>query len=263
MNYLKQYIKLVRRAEARAVPACYTERHHIFPISIFGKNPRTVRLTFKEHLVAHHLLFKTCLKRYGPTHNRTIRTGNAFFCMICFSSRGDCPKAVAIASYIKKAKPPKRAITTTQREALRQYMLINKPFVGDKNPNYDKTARNWSNLIIGITELNITTHELCQKYPNLTSNVLGLVVRGEILQYKGWFISETRDKFSQQMYPKLDVSILTWVNKELGAVEHNTTIQRLKAKYPHLRTSSLKAVIRGEAIQTHGWEILKDSSNIS
>jgi hypothetical protein len=40
MNYLKHYCNLIRKAENRVPPEGYTEKHHTFPKSIFGKNNR-------------------------------------------------------------------------------------------------------------------------------------------------------------------------------------------------------------------------------
>ncbi len=48
-----------------------TEAHHIFPTSIFGKNNVTVNLTFREHFIAHFLLFKMYIKEYGAFNNWT------------------------------------------------------------------------------------------------------------------------------------------------------------------------------------------------
>lgn len=65
MNYLKVYCNLIRKAEKRTPPKGYTEKHHTFPKSIFGKNNRIVVLTAREHYIAHALLEKICIKRYG------------------------------------------------------------------------------------------------------------------------------------------------------------------------------------------------------
>lgn len=48
MNYLKIYCNLIRKAENRTPPEVYTEKHHIFPVSIFGKNNRIVVLTARD-----------------------------------------------------------------------------------------------------------------------------------------------------------------------------------------------------------------------
>lgn len=71
MNYLKAYCNLIRKAENRTPPEGYIEKHHTFPKSIFGKNTRTVVLTAREHSVAHALLEKVYLKRYGIENWKT------------------------------------------------------------------------------------------------------------------------------------------------------------------------------------------------
>jgi hypothetical protein len=71
MNYLKVYCNLIRKAENRTPPEGYTEKHHTFPVSIFGKNKRIVVLTAREHYIAHALLEKICLERYGLEHWKT------------------------------------------------------------------------------------------------------------------------------------------------------------------------------------------------
>jgi len=59
MNYKKHYIKLIRNALNRTQSQdSYYERHHVFPTSIFGKNNFIVKLTAKEHFIAHFLLWK-------------------------------------------------------------------------------------------------------------------------------------------------------------------------------------------------------------
>ena len=71
MNYLKVYCNLIRKAENRTPPEGYIEKHHIFPVSIFGKNKRIVVLTAREHYIAHALLEKAFIKRYGLHHYKT------------------------------------------------------------------------------------------------------------------------------------------------------------------------------------------------
>ena len=81
MNYLKVYCNLIRAAERRTVPEGYTENHHIFPISVYGKNKRTVKLTAREHYIAHALLEKIFIKRYGKDDKKSIKMIFAFYCM--------------------------------------------------------------------------------------------------------------------------------------------------------------------------------------
>lgn len=73
MNYLKVYCNLIRNAQQRQVVEGYTEKHHIFPVSIFGKNDKIVVLTGREHYIAHALLERIYLKRYGLKDQRTYK----------------------------------------------------------------------------------------------------------------------------------------------------------------------------------------------
>jgi len=81
MNYLKVYCNLIRKAENRTPPKGYTEKHHIFPLSVYGKNNRVVPLTAKEHYIAHALLEKICIQRYGLDHWKTKKMTLAFWFM--------------------------------------------------------------------------------------------------------------------------------------------------------------------------------------
>jgi hypothetical protein len=89
MNYLKVYCNLIKSAENRnwkkSSNNSYLEGHHIFPISIYGKNDRIVYLTAREHFLAHWLLYKICLKRYGIRNRKTFNMGSAF-AMMCVSN---------------------------------------------------------------------------------------------------------------------------------------------------------------------------------
>jgi hypothetical protein len=81
MNYLKHYCNLIRKAEKRTPPEGYTEKHHIFPKSIFGKNNKIVILTGREHYIAHALLERIYVKRYGSNDIKTNKMIIAFWCM--------------------------------------------------------------------------------------------------------------------------------------------------------------------------------------
>ncbi len=81
MNYLKVYCNLIRKAENRTPPEDYTEKHHVFPKSVFGNNNKIVVLTSKEHYIAHALLEKVFIKRYGLKDKKTIKMTYAFWFM--------------------------------------------------------------------------------------------------------------------------------------------------------------------------------------
>lgn len=95
MNYLRKYICLVRAAEKRNLPSPH-EKHHVFPTAIFGKNNRVVKLTIREHFVAHKLLYKIFLKRKGPNHCNTKKMLHALRCMMIFR---DAPLVVSSKLY--------------------------------------------------------------------------------------------------------------------------------------------------------------------
>jgi hypothetical protein len=77
MNYLKVYCNLIRKAENRTPPEDYIEKHHTFPKGIFGKNSRIVIFTPREHYIAHLLLEKICIKRYGVGDDKTRKMTTA------------------------------------------------------------------------------------------------------------------------------------------------------------------------------------------
>lgn len=88
MNYLKAYCNLIRKVETRGYTrkkskkeGIYVEGHHIFPKSIFGQNKRIVYLTAREHYIAHALLEKIMLKRYGIDDSRFKKMSYAFWAM--------------------------------------------------------------------------------------------------------------------------------------------------------------------------------------
>lgn len=130
MNYLKHYCKLIRKAENRKKPDVYVERHHVFPVSIFGKNVRIVNLTAREHYIAHSLLEKICLKRYGINHFKTKKMNYAHVLMKSKS----------------KLHPDERYINSILYEHSRKRLSDSKRgknnpmygLKGDKNPFYGK-----------------------------------------------------------------------------------------------------------------------------
>lgn len=62
LKYHLWYDQLIDRAKGRQVPSCYTEVHHIVPRSIGGTDApqNLVRLTYREHFLAHWMLTKFC-----------------------------------------------------------------------------------------------------------------------------------------------------------------------------------------------------------
>lgn len=66
MNYLKIYIKICKRGKgSRYIENTHIEKHHIFPVSIYGNNDMIANLTTREHYICHLLLMFAFKKRYG------------------------------------------------------------------------------------------------------------------------------------------------------------------------------------------------------
>lgn len=120
MNYLKQYIKLIRKAQSRETVMPY-ENHHVFPKSIYGKNGYIVKLSPREHYIAHALLYKGFKKRYGKDDVKSIKMAYAFRCM-----------------HIKNSFQNKRPFNSKLYEKLRAEFILfsrgeNAPFFGRKH----------------------------------------------------------------------------------------------------------------------------------
>jgi hypothetical protein len=80
MNYLKNYLKLIRKAQKQSCPSIY-EKHHVFPRSIYGDNSYVVKLTPRQHYISHALLYKAFKKRYGRESYKTKKMLYAFNAM--------------------------------------------------------------------------------------------------------------------------------------------------------------------------------------
>jgi hypothetical protein len=59
-KYHRWYFQLMDVARSRQIPSCYTEVHHVMPRSLGGSDDSSnlVRLTYREHFIAHWLLTK-------------------------------------------------------------------------------------------------------------------------------------------------------------------------------------------------------------
>jgi hypothetical protein len=83
MNYLKLYVKICQKTKNRLKnkDEIY-EKHHVFPKSIYGKNSFLINLTVREHYIAHRLLLKAFILRYGENHYKTAKMAMAVHKMI-------------------------------------------------------------------------------------------------------------------------------------------------------------------------------------
>ena len=119
MNYLKHYCNLIRKAETRTPPEGYTEKHHTFPVSIFGNNKRIVILTAREHYIAHLLLWKGFGKRYGKDGQKTIKMFYALW-MFQVNPNQDANRKISSKTYKilkEKFNPNTKGIAASQSVA--------------------------------------------------------------------------------------------------------------------------------------------------
>lgn len=194
MNYLKQYIKLIKKAESRIImPEAYMEKHHTFPKSIFGKNKRIVKLTRKEHIVAHHLLFLAFEKRYGLTDRKTSKMGYALLAMLGGSTYKNKKLLINLIARIKEKKVlsgannPMYGRNHTQ-ESIDKIRKHRGSVFGADNPNYKGKVYSWINTKTGVKEI-LTVLEMELKYPYLQRSNLYKLVSGTYKQHKEWVIS--------------------------------------------------------------------------
>ena len=80
-KYINTYINLINSRQLQSKEINKTEAHHVYPKSIFGDNKIIVHLTYREHFIAHWLLYKGFRKEYGDEHDKTIKMWHAFHSM--------------------------------------------------------------------------------------------------------------------------------------------------------------------------------------
>jgi len=145
MNYLKIYCNLIRKAENRTPPEGYTEKHHTFPKSIFGNNNRVVVLTVREHYIAHALLERIYINRYGLKDKRTVKMITAFWCMNNQNTKNEYFNSYLyetlreryIKTVIGKTLPPETKEKISKASRGKNNRMYGR--TGTKNPNYGKS----------------------------------------------------------------------------------------------------------------------------
>jgi len=207
MNYLKHYCKLIRKAEKRIIPKGYTEKHHTFPKSVFGKNNRVVVLTAREHYIAHALLERIYIKRYGLENWRSIKMVKAFWAMNnrnkkynsilyesskqnkSFSMKFDNPgksessRSLSKNRFIRNnpSKNPENARKISER------MKLNNPM---KNQEVIKTKLKYSYKVITPNGEVIIINNLNQfcKNNNLDHSAMWRVAKNKLNHYKKYVV---------------------------------------------------------------------------
>jgi hypothetical protein len=162
VSYLKHYLKLMRKAEQRGwtkkSAPCYVEEHHVFPIALFGKNTRTVLLTSREHYIAHLLLYKGTLVRYGK-HPFTYKMARAVTAMCItndLQTRNYSPSRV-VASARQLAGESQRGVSKPESAKLKMSIA----HTGKKRgPHSPETRRKISIANTGYTHTRETKEKM-------------------------------------------------------------------------------------------------------
>lgn len=107
MDYEKIYAQLIEHRKQNKIvdKSISIERHHIKPKKIYPElakdKDNIVTLTYKEHFLAHHLLFKIYLNKFGKHDKRTIKMAYAFKRM-CFDKKHNCKINIRQYAIIKQ-----------------------------------------------------------------------------------------------------------------------------------------------------------------
>jgi hypothetical protein len=136
VNWQRVYAELVRRAQERSAVCEYSERHHITPKAHGGTNnpENLVRLTAREHFLAHWLLWRIHKDRATALAFRLL-------CDTTGKPRGRSyaeAKALYATAMLGDANIAKRQEV---REKIRTALRANHPYKGKKRPNHAELLR--------------------------------------------------------------------------------------------------------------------------
>lgn len=114
------------------------ELHHILPRALNGNNTQynLVYLTVREHYIAHLLLWKITLLKFGEESDQHKKMQHAFR-MMCIFSKKHSRRFKFNSRLYEKYK--KKAYKTTYTDEFRLKCSLAKR--GEKNPNYHKFGK--------------------------------------------------------------------------------------------------------------------------
>jgi hypothetical protein len=199
-KYTKTYIRITERAKDRIIPFGYTEKHHIIPKCKPFCGPNTkenlVSLSFKEHLVCHHLLLKMC-----KTKLEKMKMYYAFNRMGQTSSNNK--RIINLKSYdriktyyyeLGLGRIPwnkgKKGNNLKKETCIKMSLsrIGNKNNLGNfwSKETYNKNCCNYKiTFPDGHTEIVNNLRQFC-KYNNLNSGNMNQVALGNFKQHKGF-----------------------------------------------------------------------------
>jgi hypothetical protein len=228
-KYIRIYISLITKALSRNIELLntYTEKHHIFPISIFGENKKTAVLTAREHFIAHRLLYKIYYYRYGHNHKYTI------FML----------KAITLMSSRKEIKNNSRMYEKCRKAASLAMSGNNNPSI--KYGFSEQHRRKISQIQKGKPHSK-------QHKQNLKLASIKRKVRGDI------FFSEAAREKSLKIRLAA-AKRYDYINISNGILEYNLTLKQLVDKYPEdkLNTSNIRKTKKNN-LTSKNWKIIKE-----
>lgn len=210
VNYIRQYAKLIEtRLNRPLVPGVYYEKHHIIPKCV-RESKAVVSLTYREHIIAHHLLYKAFARSFGPEHGCTTKLRYALVAMVNFKNKSrkvftDRGIAVLIKRHSGKANLKRKPHTKKTKQLISKARAgkgigkqcskqtrqkISRSKIGIARPNSvkfklsDSTKYLWSNRGSGAVEIS-TAYELETKYSLNRSNLCA-VKNGKRPACGGW-----------------------------------------------------------------------------
>ena len=128
-KYFKWYWNICNKSVDRLLPdGTYTEKHHIYPKSIFGKNKILIRLTAKEHYMVHLLLWWGLRVKYGSQNKNTKKMAYAFIMMVNVTSSNQSRYKIQNANEFSLLKTAR----------MENFSGKNHPCYGRKLPQYQK-----------------------------------------------------------------------------------------------------------------------------
>jgi len=120
-KYYNWYFKIIEKARLRGEVNGYSERHHVIPRSLGGATGEEVKLTFREHFLAHWLLTKF-------TEGRAKRSMLFALTQMCRNNKGRSGRTIASWHYILMKRFATRAFKGRKLsdETKRKLSEINK-----------------------------------------------------------------------------------------------------------------------------------------
>jgi len=256
MNYLKVYCNLIRKAENRTPPEGYTEKHHTFPKSIFGKNNRIVVLTSREHYIAHCLLERIYVKRYGINDVKSQKMLFSHLAMKSyeryFNSRLYESCRVKYSNSIKGSNHWYYGKSLTEEHKEKIGLKVR----GKNNPRYGKPGCvGEKNGMFGVPQSGELNPMYGKKQSEETKNLISQKAKE---RYKNGFVSPTLDK-------KLSEERVLAMSKEFCVVSPDGEVvtginQSEFCRKNNLDQGSFNRMLNGKGNICKGWTVSEPSS---